>query len=276
MAVARPRRSRGRASRDQAAGTLGAPPRSGSPGDEACELLRKEAAPPPDPVPTLDISPTDTDYPTNSQALVILPLDATGMIKAELLMYHFFESGRRTPDGRTVDRLDFTFRLNSSTELAKKLQDHCNTFDTFGVMSGVMRGLAGKHAAELRVTTTEEKWSIPANTLQIDFVFHRDRFADDDKLLRMFATVCPMTFGTMIAVLREEYVNPLKDPLKKWGEFGPPLHVSALARELERIWEAWVRILKNMPVGIGKRDDSWKATKAEEIAHAEWAQRHGK
>ena len=163
---------------------------------------------------------------------------------------------------------DFIFRLNSSTELAKKMQCH---WDTFGVAAN---GVSGKHWVELRVTTTEEKWSIPANTMQIRFVFHHDKFADDDKLLRMFATVCPMTFGTMIAVLREEYVNPWND-LKRWGRDGPPSHVSALARELERIWEAWVRILKNMPVEIGEPDDSWKAEKAEEIARAEWAQRHG-
>ena len=169
-----------------------------------------------------------------------------------------------------MNRLDFIFRLNSSTELAKKMQRYC---DTFGVIAS---GVAGKHWAELRVTTTEEKWSIPANTTQIRFVFHHDKFADDDKLLRMFATVCPMTFGTMIAVLREEYGNPWKD-LERWGPFGIPSHVSALARELQRIWEAWVRILKNMPVGSGetKRNDSWKAEKAEEIARAEWAQRHG-
>ena len=174
---------------------------------EIADKIRKEAAPPPDPVPTIDII-IDTDHPTNTDALVILPLDATGMIKAELLMSHWFDDkviqGYST-QFRRVNRLDFIFRLNSSTELAKKMQRYC---DTFGVIAS---GVAGKHWAELRVTTTEEKWSIPANTTQIRFVFHHDKFADDDKLLRMFATVCPMTFGTMIAVLREEYGNPWKD-----------------------------------------------------------------
>ena len=58
---------------------------------EIADKIRKEAAPPPDPVPTIDISPTDPDYPTSSEALVILPLDATGTIKAELLMSHWFD-----------------------------------------------------------------------------------------------------------------------------------------------------------------------------------------
>ena len=54
----------------------------------------------------------------------------------------------------------------------------------------------------------------------------------------------------MIAVLREEYVNPWKD-LERWGRRTTGSRFCS-REELERIWEAWVRILKNMPVGSGE------------------------
>ena len=135
--------------------------------------------------------------------------------------------------------------------MAKELQRYWTTFHD-----------SGKLHNEVTLTTTAETRSLPANTMQLRFK-RPGMFTDGDKLLRMFATVCPMIFGTLIAVLREEYVNPWND--LKGGRDGPPSHVSALARELERIWEAWVRILKNMPAEIGetKRDDSWKAEKAQ-------------
>ena len=228
---------------------------------EIADKIRKEAAPPPDPVPTLDISPT-TRHP-GSDDLVTLPLDATGTINAKLYMYHFFHRGDPPHYFHMTNSVAFTFRLPASTEAAKKMQRYWNTFDDLG-----------KSGAKFAVTTTEEQPPIPPNTVEIRFDLSRD-IADDEKLLRMFATVCPMTFGTMIAALRVEYVNQVN--LKRWGPFGPPTHVYRLAQKLEMMWKAWVGILKTMPVGSGetKRDDSWKAEKAEEIARAEWAQRHG-
>ena len=72
----------------------------------------------------------------------------------------------------------FIFRLNASTELAKKMARH---WDTFGVAANGVAESTGSSSG----SRPPKRNGPSANTTQIRFVFHHDKFADDDKLLHV-------------------------------------------------------------------------------------------
>lgn len=226
---------------------------------ELIDKIREEAAPPPDPVPRLTFRDAYNRPSGNHrryrpedmvwrEATVVLQLDAAGTTNASVTMV-----APPNDPSPAKPSLQFTVYLTATTDAAKKMQRYWDSHNDLG-----------KRVSEVMLTTTAETPALPPNTMRLRFKYPAI-YTNTDKILHMLATACPMIFGTALAMMREHYDQTLHR--EDYPETVKPPYVESAARLLFQLWARWVSTLKTMPVGIGMppRDDSWKATRADEI-----------
>ena len=227
--------------------------------DELVDKIREEAAPPPDPVPRLTFHdvykrPSGDRYRHRPwdmvwhEATVALQLDAAGTTNASVTMI--------APPNNPSPRkpwLEFSIYLTASTDAAKKMQRYWDSHNDLG-----------KSVFDLTLTTTADNKYLPPNTMRLRFKYP-SLYTNTDKILHMLATACPMIFGTALAMIREHYSQTLNR--SDYPEKEKPPYVASASGLLLEMWAKWVSTLRTMPGGLGMppRDDSWKATRADEI-----------
>ena len=223
------------------------------------DRIRNEATPLPDPVPELTFRDMynlkgghqykdDVFSKVFQQATVSMNLDTDGNTKASVTMIAPTPPPESMPG--ILYQLEFQVLLPESTDAAKALRKYWAVY-----------GMQAKRGQEQFTLTTAMH---PPNALL--FRFKRPGlFVDNDKVLHMLATACPMIFGTALAMLREDYVS--MTTREDYARLMPQMrYVKIAAQKLEIMWKAWTRTLQHMPVTYGvDRDDSWKAERADEI-----------